>query len=57
MILMTHHFLDLCGQHFLVVGNLLPHFSCDYPPRGMLIVVANFVALLVFVSKAALFIA
>ena len=36
---------------------LLPHFSYDYPPKGRLIVVVNFVALLAFVGKAALFIA
>ena len=40
-----------------MVGNLLPHFSYDYPPKGRLIVVMNFVALLLFVGKAALFIA
>ena len=57
MILMTHHFVDLCGQHFLVFGNLLPPFSYDYPPKGRLIVAAKFVALLVFVGKAALQIA
>ena len=39
-----------------MVGNLLPHFSYDYPPKGMSVVVANFVALLVFVGKAVLFI-
>ena len=36
---------------------LLPHFSYDYPPKGRLIVVVNFVVLLAFVGKAALFIA
>lgn len=52
-----HHFLNLSGQCFLVVGNLLPYFSYDYPPKGRLIVAAKFVALLVFVGKAALQIA
>ena len=54
---MMHHFLNLSGQCFLVVGNLLPYFSYDYPPKGRLIVAAKFVALLVFVGKAALQIA
>ena len=54
---MTHQFLDLCGQYFLVFGNLLTPFSYDYPTKGRLIVAVKFVALLVFVGKAALQIA